>query len=48
MTGGAALTWCPFPDGETARQAAAQMLGEKPEACANILPAIESIYEWEG
>lgn len=44
----AALVWCPFPDIETARRVAAQMLAEKRIACANILPAVESIFEWQG
>ena len=44
----AALAWCPFPDTESAREVAAQMLTEKLIACANIIPAIESVYEWQG
>ncbi len=44
----AALTWCPFPDAETARDVSTQLLREKLIACANILPAIESVFEWEG
>lgn len=44
----AALAWCPFPDAGTARRIAAQLLNEKLIACANILPTIESVFEWEG
>ena len=44
----AALIWCPFPDKESARRATANMLEEKLIACANIFPAIESVFEWEG
>ena len=44
----AALAWCPFPDAETARDIAAQMLAEKLIACANILPQVESVFLWEG
>lgn len=44
----AALVWCPFPDTETAREIAATLLREKLIACANILPMIESVFEWEG
>ena len=44
----AALAWCPFPDRESARKAAQTMLAEKLIVCANILPAIESIFEWDG
>ncbi|BDI59836.1 divalent-cation tolerance protein CutA [Qipengyuania nanhaisediminis] len=44
----AALVYCPFPDRETARSIAARLLEDGLIACANILPAIESLYEWEG
>ena len=44
----AALAWCPFPDIETARAAAKTMLDERLIACANILPPIESVFEWDG
>lgn len=44
----AALAWCPFPDAASAREVAAQLLAEKLIACANIIPAIESVYEWQG
>ncbi len=44
----AALAWCPFPDVETARYVSAQLLKEKLIACANILPGIESVFEFEG
>lgn len=36
-----------FPDAETARQISNQLVTEKFAACANILPAIESIYRWK-
>ena len=36
-----------FPDAETARQISSQLVREKLAACANILPAIESIYRWK-
>ncbi len=42
-----ALVYCPFPDRETARSVASQLLDEKLIACANILGAVESIFEWE-
>lgn len=44
----AALVWCPFPDAETARAIAGTLLEEKLIACANILPTIESVFEWKG
>src|ERR1700693_3305354 len=36
-----------FPDSETAQRIANQLVTEKLAACANILPAIESIYRWK-
>ena len=37
-----------FPDAEAARRISNQLLAEKLAACANILPAVESIYRWKG
>jgi periplasmic divalent cation tolerance protein len=37
-----------FPDAETARRISNQLVTEKFAACANILPAVESIYRWKG
>src|SRR5437588_7794718 len=36
-----------FPDRETAHRIANQLVTGKFVACANILPAIESIYRWK-
>jgi periplasmic divalent cation tolerance protein len=36
-----------FPDAETARRISNQLVAEKFAACANILPAVESIYRWK-
>ena len=36
-----------FPDAETARQISDQLVTERFAACANILPAVESIYRWK-
>jgi periplasmic divalent cation tolerance protein len=36
-----------FPDVETARRISNQLVTEKFTACANIVPAIESIYRWK-
>jgi len=44
----AALAWCPFPDRESARTIANQLLDEKLIVCANILGEIESVFEWDG
>lgn len=45
---GAALAWCPFPDRPSAQAAAELLLSERLIACANILPGVTSVYEWEG
>lgn len=37
-----------WPDAATARAAARQLIEERLAACANLVPAIESIYRWEG
>src|SRR5207245_11138401 len=37
-----------FPDRETAQRVSNQVITEKFAACANILPAVESIYRWKG
>jgi periplasmic divalent cation tolerance protein len=37
-----------FPDIETARRIARQLVTENLAACANIVPAVESIYRWQG
>ena len=36
-----------FPDRETAQRISNQLVTEKFAACANIFPAIESIYRWK-
>ena len=43
-----ALIWCPFPDEDGAAAVATQLLDEKLIACANILGAVRSLYEWNG
>ena len=37
-----------FPDAETARRISHQLVTEKFAACANVLPAVESICYWKG
>lgn len=43
-----ALIWCPFPDRETAARIAGALLDEGLIACANLLPAMVSLFAWEG
>ncbi|WP_271079043.1 divalent-cation tolerance protein CutA [Aurantiacibacter sp. MUD61] len=44
----AAMIWCPFPDMESARTAAAQLVEERLIACGNIIPRVESVFRWKG
>jgi len=44
----AALVWCPFPSEDEAARVASQLLDEGLVACANILPAMRSLYTWRG
>jgi len=37
-----------FPDPETARRIAQQLVTEKLAACANITAPVQSIYHWQG
>ena len=36
-----------FPDRDTAQRISNQLVTEKFAACANIMPAIDSIYRWK-
>ena len=36
-----------FPDQETARDIASELVTNEFAACANILPGVESIYRWK-
>jgi periplasmic divalent cation tolerance protein len=47
MAGKILLALSTFPDAETARRISNQLVTEKFAACANILPAVESIYRWK-
>jgi periplasmic divalent cation tolerance protein len=42
------LVWCPFPDEVEARQVVGQLLDERLIGCANIIPGMVSLYEWQG
>jgi len=37
-----------FPDAETARRVAQQLVTERFAACANITAPVQSIYHWQG
>lgn len=37
-----------FPDAETARGVADQLVTQHLVACANILPGVQSVYHWDG
>ena len=47
MNGECRLACSTFPEIETARRIARQLVTEKLAACANIVPAVESIYRWQ-
>lgn len=44
----AALIWAPFADSESAEVVATALLDRRLIACANILPAIRSVFRWDG
>jgi periplasmic divalent cation tolerance protein len=42
------IIFCTFPDVETARKTGTALVTAQLAACVNLLPAVESIYRWEG
>ena len=48
MSAKAALIWSPFASEEDAAAAATLLLDEGLIACANIMPAMRSLYQWLG
>lgn len=48
MSAKAALIWSPFATEEDAAAAATILLDEGLIACANIMPAMRSLYQWLG
>jgi len=44
----AALAWSTFPDRESANSIVAIVLEERLIACANLLPAVDAVFEWQG
>jgi periplasmic divalent cation tolerance protein len=42
------LAFCTFPDAETARKIARELVELRLAACGNVLPQIHSVYRWQG
>jgi periplasmic divalent cation tolerance protein len=42
------LAFCTFPDAETARRIARDLVEGHLAACGNVLPQIHSVYRWQG
>lgn len=42
------MIYATYPQAEEAKQAAGMLLKHKLAACVNIIPAVLSLYEWEG
>jgi periplasmic divalent cation tolerance protein len=42
------LVFCTFPDVASARQIGTVLVERQLAACVNLLPAVESIYRWQG
>src|SRR4051794_15756390 len=42
------LAFCTFPDAETARRVARELIELRLAACGNVVPQIHSVYRWEG
>ena len=47
MAGKILLALSTFPDRETAQRISNKLVADKFAACANILPAVDSIYRWK-
>ena len=44
----ARIVFCTCPDAEVAENIAAKLVAERLAACVNIIPGIQSLYEWDG
>lgn len=42
------LILCTFPDATSARQIGTALVEKQLAACVNLIPAVESIYRWQG
>ncbi len=48
MPGEIVVAFCTFPDAETARRIARELVELRLAACGNVLPQVHSIYRWQG
>ena len=44
----ACIAFCTCPDADTATRIADALVGERLAACVNVLPAVQSVYRWQG
>jgi periplasmic divalent cation tolerance protein len=42
------LAFCTFPEADTARRIAREIVSLQLAACGNVIPQIHSVYRWEG
>jgi periplasmic divalent cation tolerance protein len=42
------VVFCTFPNSEAARQIGTVLVERQLAACVNLIPAVESIYRWQG
>lgn len=42
------IVLCTFPSAEAARQIGTALVEKQLAACVNLIPAVESIYRWQG
>ena len=42
------LVFCSCPDSDTAQRLAAALVEERLAACVSVLPAMRSVYRWQG
>lgn len=42
------IVLCTFPSAEAARQIGTTLVEKQLAACVNLIPAVESIYRWQG
>jgi periplasmic divalent cation tolerance protein len=42
------LVLCTFPNAATARQIGTVLVEKQLAACVNLIPAVESVYRWQG